>query len=417
MSTQPPAPSGTDQAELLDPQAESFLACPYAAYADARKSAPVVHQSALDEWIVVGRDEIESVQREHGVFTSRYNLDGSYPFSPEARAILDDSLFFRVALYNVEPPAHTRFRTLISEYFSPRNLRALEPAVRRTADRLAGGILGSGRADLLQEFAYPLPMTVICDIIGIPEEDRAQVKEWNNQWLALQVVPLPVEQQVHCAKSVVEYENYVLRLLRERRDEPADDLLTVLGDAAAEEDPVCAAEDVVVALRVMIAAGHETTTNLIGNTVWHLLEDRGLWESLVRDPALIPAAVEEGLRFDSSVQGAPRVATEAVRVGGAQIPAGGQVRVMFAAAGRDPEWVEDPDTFRLDRQGPPRHLGFGHGIHFCVGAGLARLETRIALETLTGRFPSLRLEEGFTPQHLPGGFVFRGMSALPVIRA
>lgn len=415
MSTQPPAPSGTEHAEPLDPQAASFLACPYAAYAEARKTSPVVHQSALDEWIVVGRDEIESVQRDHGRFTSRYNLDGSYPFAPEAQAILDGSLFFRVALYNVEPPAHTRFRTLIGEYFSPRNLRALEPAVRRTADRLAQAISGAGAADLLQEFAYPLPMTVICDIIGIPEADRAQVKEWNNQWLALQVVPLPAEQQVHCARSVVAYERYVLGLLRERRNAPADDLLTVLANAAAEEEPVCAVEDAVVALRVMIAAGHETTTNLIGNSVWHLLADRTLWESLVRDPALIPAAVEEGLRFDSSVQGAPRVATEAVKVGGTEIPAGGQVRVMFAAAGRDPAWVEDPDTFRLDRQGPPRHLGFGHGIHFCVGAQLARLETRIALETLTGRFPALRLDEGFTPQHLPGGFVFRGLSALPVV--
>ncbi len=414
MSTSNPSSTDTRQDALFDPQDETFVACPYAAYATARTTRPVAHQSALNEWIVTGRAEIETIQKDHERFTSRYNLDGSFPFGPEAKAVLDDSLFFRVALYNVAPPAHTRFRSLISEHFSPRRLRTIEPAARDIADRLVAGFRETGRADLLQDFAYPLPMTVICDIIGIPPEDRAQVKAWNNEWLALQVVPMPPEAQLQCARSVVAYEKYVLDLLEARRREPADDLLTVLVRAAAEDDPVCEVEDVVVALRVMIAAGHETTTNLIGNTMWHLLEEPALWRRLVDEPALASAAVEEGLRFDSSVQGAPRVATEPVRLGGVDLPEGAQVRVMFAAVGRDPEAAKDPDVFRLDRQGPPRHLGFGHGIHFCVGAPLARLEARIALETLARELPGLRLADGFTPRHLPGGLVFRGLESLPV---
>ncbi|MFI5974665.1 cytochrome P450 [Streptomyces sp. NPDC051452] len=401
-------------AEIFDPTSPEYTACPYAAFARARKEQPVAHQTALDEWIVTGRAEIEAVQRDHERFTSRYNLDGSYPFCPEAKAILDDSLFFRVALYNVDPPAHTRFRNLISEYFTPRALRRREASIREIAERLATLIAAKENCDLLTEFAYPLPMTVICDIIGIPEEDRARVKQWNNEWLALQVVPLPPEQQVHCATDVVTYEKYVLGLLEQRRREPADDLLTELARAAGEDDPVCTIEDAVVALRVMIAAGHETTTNLISNAMHQLLRDRSLWEQLVKDPGLAGAAVEEALRHDSSVQGAPRVATEVLRVGDTEVPEGARLRVMFAAAGRDPQWVDDPDTFRLDRQGSPRHLGFGHGIHFCVGASLARLESKIALETLVRALPGLRLADGFEPRYLPGGFVFRGLAELPV---
>ncbi|MFE7899566.1 cytochrome P450 [Streptomyces sp. NPDC057424] len=401
-------------AELFDPLSPEYTACPYAAFARARKEQPVAHQTGLDEWIVTGRAEIEAVQRDHEQFTSRYNLDGSYPFCREAKEILDGSLFFRVALYNVDPPAHTRFRNLISEYFSPRALRRRKASIEEIAARLAEGIAAKGGGDLLQEFAYPLPMTVICDIIGIPEEDRATVKAWNNDWLALQVVPLPPEQQVHCAGNVVTYERYVLDLLKRRRRTPADDLLTELVRAADADDPVCTVEDAVVALRVMIAAGHETTTNLISNAVHQLLRDRDLWEAVVKNRELAAAAVEETLRFDSSVQGAPRVATGALRVGDTEVPEGARLRVMFAAAGRDPDWVDDPDTFRLDRQGPPRHLGFGHGIHFCVGAALARLESRIALETLVDKLPGLRLADGFEPRYLPGGFVFRGLAELPV---
>jgi cytochrome P450 len=207
---------------------------------------------------------------------------------------------------------------------------------------------------------------------------------------------------------------YFRDLLQQRREHPEGDLLSHLAEAANHPDPVSTDDDTLVALRVMLAAGHETTTNLIANTMLHLLERRDLWEAIVADSGLIPAAVEEGLRFDPSVQGAPREATEAMTVGDVQIPAGGRVQAMFSAAGRDPSWVDDPDTFRLDRTGPPRHHSFGYGIHFCIGAPLARLESRIAFETLTQLLPGLRLQAGYEPAHVPGGFVFHGLTGLPV---
>lgn len=402
--------------EIFDPGSADYRKCPYDAYATGRTSIPVAHHEKFDEWIVTGREELDAVLRDPN-FTSRHNLEGSYPFTPESREVLDGSLFFQNAIYNVEGPAHTRFRTLISEYFTPRSLRRLTPGIERISRALVADFAAAGSGDLLKQVAYPLPYTVICELIGIPEQDRETVKAWNDTWLALQVVPLPPEQQLQAARTVPVYEAYLRDLLHRRAGQPTDDLASGLARAAREADPVCSEDQAVVALRFMIAAGHETTTNLIANTVHQLLRQPELWQAVVADRALAGAAVEETLRYDSSVQGALRVATEDTKVGATELSAGARLRVMFAAAGRDPGWVEDADTFRLDRQGPPQHLGFGVGVHFCAGAALARLETRIAVETLAELIPDLALPADFEAQFLPGGFIFHALTELPLVRA
>lgn len=398
----------------LDPMSPEFIEDPYSAYAALRTTAPVL-EAEPGFFVVTGREEATALLRDHDGFTSRRNLDGAFPFTDETRAVLEDSLFFHVALFNVEPPAHSAFRSLVAEQFSPRELRKREPAIRAIARDLVAGFAGAGRVDLLADYAYPLPMTVICDIIGVPPQDRAMVKAWNNAWLGLQVLPLPADQQLAAAQTVVTYEDYFRGLVADRLREPADDLLSVLAAATRADDPVCTVEDVVVAMRVMLAAGHETTTNLIANTIRQLLDPRERWEAVVADPALAAAAVEEGLRFDSSVQGTPRFTTRDTTLGGVPIPAHCRVQAVIAAAGRDPGWVRDPDEFRLDRTGPPRHHAFGHGIHFCVGAPLARLEAVTALQVLAADLPGIAPAPDGAPTHLPGGFVFRGLSALPVV--
>jgi cytochrome P450 len=397
---------------MFDATSTDYLEDPYRVFRAARDSCPVA-RTGTGEFVVTGREQITRMLRDPAVFTSRYNLDGMHEFAPEARAILADSLFFRVAMFNVDPPEHAKFRAFFSQFFAPRRLREIEAPIRDSARRLVAGFAAAGAGDLLARYAYPLPMGVIADLIGLPEADRPMIKEWNNAWLGLQVVPLPPEQQVGCARAVRAYEAYVSGLLAKCRVAPGDDLLSAF--AAAADEGVCTDDDAVVALRVMIAAGHETTTNLIGNALHQLLREPRRWRALVADPGLAEAAVEEALRFDPSVQAAPRTATADVELGGVRIPAGARVHAMFAATGRDPAVASDPEEFRLDRTGPPRHLGFGYGIHFCVGAQLARLESRIALQVLAEALPDLRLRPGFTPAYVPGGYVFRGLTELPTV--
>ncbi|WP_306334424.1 cytochrome P450 [Streptomyces sp. KL118A] len=403
-----------DPAKLFDLLNPQYMASPYDAYRVAREKAPVCPMAADGPWIVTGREEMAAVLRDPARFTSRTNTHGTYGFTDECRELLSGSVYYRIAPFNADPEDHGRFRSLVDEAFSPTALRRREPAVRAAAGALVAEFKDSGGVDLLAGFAYPLPLTVLCDIIGVPAEDRATVKGWLGDWLLMQVLPLPPEDQLRCAKSVLAYEEYVRGLLAERRRQPTDDLLTVLADAAAQSDPVCTVDDAVLALLVLLASGHETTTHLITNTVHRLLGDRKQWERLVADPGLIPAAVEEGLRFNTSVQGAPRVVTEDVTLGGVAVPAGAKVHAMVAAAGRDPGTADDPETFSLDRTDPPRHFAFGHGPHSCLGADLARLQGRVALEALVEAVPEMELAPGFAPQHLPGGLVINGLLALPV---
>jgi cytochrome P450 len=412
-------PAGPDGQSLYDVQSPDFAERPYEHYRVARASCPVVNVGG-NRWVVTSRDEVCTVLSDPAVFTSRHILDGNFPLTEDCQALLAGSLFAKVPPVNADPPEHSRFRQLINEFFSPRALRPREESVRTLAGTLVAPLAERGEFDLLHDFAYPLPMTVICRIIGVPGPDQLKVKAWNDSWLALQVLPLEPAQQLELAKGVLDYEAYYFDLIEQRRREPRDDLLSLLAGASVgniESETELTDGAVVAALRVILAAGHETTTNLIGNLAYALLSRPGLWEKLVDDPTQIPAAIEEGLRYECSVQGTSRDTTEEVRLGGVTIPAGAKLHAMTAAAGRDPAVVTDPDEFRLDRTDRARHLGFGYGPHFCVGANLARMEMRIAFETLVEHLPDLTLSPGFAPTYLPGGFVFRGLAGLPVTRA
>lgn len=400
--------------ELFNPSSPAFSKCPYDAYAASRGTMPVAFHEGFGEWIVTGSSQILAILRDHRHFTSRHNLEGSYPFTPECRALLDKSLFFQGAIYNTDPPLHTRFRAFVGQYFSPRKLDQLKPFILDTARELAAVLGSSDGGDLVAEFASVLPLRVTYRVIGVPPADQATVKEWNNAWLALQVAPLTPERQVACAQALISYEGYLRDLLSRRISDPVDDITTGLARATLGDNPLCTLDQAVVATRFMIASGHETTSGLISNAVYRLLEHRELWEAMVRCPALAEDAVEETLRFDSPAQGALRVTTERVRVGDVDMPAGSRLRVMLAAVGRDPAAIDQPDTFRLDRDSLHTHIGFGAGSHHCAGAALARLETRLALQALAEVLPGLCLEPGFEPQYFPGAFIFHSLAALRV---
>ena len=400
------------QKVVLDPTDPEFVRCPFDAYDRLREHAPVL-EVGPGFYMITGRDEVRSVLRDHETFTSKKNLDGAFPFTDEVMALLSDTMFFRIALFNDDPPRQSRFKAFVADYLNPRRLAAYEQAIKDKCASLVEELGRGATAELLSQYAYPLPMAIICDMVGIPEADRPQVKQWNDMWLGLQVLPMEPEQQLGAARTVKLFEDYLRELIEARRTNLTDDLLSALIVEGDRPDGVCEVDDVLVTVRLFLAAGHETTTNVIGNTLYQLLIEPSRWAAVVDDPQLCDAAVEECLRMDSSVQGAPRFTTTDVEVAGVRIPADSRVQVVLGAVGRDPALVERPGEFELDRESR-RHLAFGFGIHTCPGSQLARLEATNAIRALAAAFPRLRLAPGAEPQHLPGGFVFRGLAGLEV---
>ncbi|WP_436497268.1 cytochrome P450 [Actinokineospora sp. HUAS TT18] len=401
-----------DGTEYLDPASPKFIHDPYSAYAEVRRSAPVA-QASDGQWILLGDDEISAALRDVDRFTSTRNLDGDYPLSKEVAELLNSSEYYSQGMFNADPPDHSRMRKLLAEFFSPRNVRTLEPAIRAITDSLVDGFAAEHATDLISCLAYPLPLSVICLIMGVPPEDQDTVKEWSQDWTALLVLPLDDDAQVRCASSLLAYDNYLRSLLANRFANPRNDVATVLAGASMGTNPTCSVAEAVVVLRSLLLAGHETASGLIGNTLYHLLRTSE-WSRVVAEPRLIPAAIDEGLRFDPSSQSTIRVTTVDVIMGGVVIPAGSRVHPMTGSVGRDENQIPDANVFRLDRGSATRHLAFGVGIHYCLGAALTRVEMAAALSVLVSRLPGLRLADGFEAEFVPGGFSFRSLMSLPV---
>jgi cytochrome P450 len=318
--------------------------------------------------------------------------EGNYPMAP--------------GLLNNDPPAHTRVRALAGSAFSHARIAAMEPGIRALAHALVDDFVKDGEGDLLARFAYPLPMTVIADLVGVEHREMAQVKAWHDAWLSLFVPDLSLDQQLHGARALVAYQRYYTDLIEDRKARPRDDLATALVEARIEGETPFTTPEIVSQLIVLLSAAHETTTSFIANMVRLLLEDPARWREVSADPALIPAAIDESLRFEPPVHMEPRVTRSEASLGGVPIPSGAHVHAIYGAVGRDPALFEDPDRFDLHRPHRHGHMAFGHGVHYCLGAALARLEGRVALEVLKERLPGLRLAPGFAVAYTPN-FFFR----------
>jgi cytochrome P450 len=317
-------------------------------------------------------------------------------------------------MLSVDPPDHTRLRRLATPAFSRPRIAALRPRVQAIADGLLDDLQASGEvvADLIQGFAFPLPFTVISELLGVPEADRDQLGGWFTTLLAPSSAPEPPAEAVAASADIV---RYLTGLLAWKRADPGEDLVTDLVRAA--DHGALSEQEILSTIFQLTVAGHDTTTSLIGNGTAALLTHPDQRDKLAADPALLPHAIEEILRWDAPVPHSTfRYATRDVVLGGTVIPAFAQVIISLAAAGRDPARYNDPDKFDIARAGTS-HLAFGHGIHHCLGARLARLEAVIAFTTLLGRFPAMRLAVP-RPALRWGhgdGLVLRGLTQLPVI--
>jgi hypothetical protein len=393
-----------------DPVARLLLpatrADPYPLYAQVRPRGLV--RSQLGVFVAADHATVASILRDRRFSSSPAHQRGyrppSYPpGDPRAGLPAAD-------LLTMDPPDHTRLRRLVSGAFTRRAIAGLEPWIREATVRLLTAADGADGFDLIDALAFPLPIAVICHLLGVPAEDQAQFRAWGHDVAATLDPQTAATAQAQTRAAELALTGYLQDLVRQRRANPDDSILSALIAAGEQGDRLSPGEVVSTALLLLIA-GFETTVNLIGNGTVALLGDPGSWSRLRQDPALVPAAIEEMLRYDSPVQLTSRIATENIEADGSVIAAGQAVIVFIGGANRDPAVFERPDEFRIDRPDPGRHLSFSLGIHHCLGASLARLEGRIAIEELTRRYQALELAAAPTRRPL---LVLRGFDSVPV---
>ena len=377
---------------------------PYAAYSALRLSGPVHRIAGPDgspSWLVTRYGDVRRALADPRLSVDKRNaLPGNYRGLSLPPA-LDANLL------NLDPPDHTRIRTLVTRAFTPARVVALADPIRRTARALLEPVVREGRADLVAEYAAPLPITVICDLLGVPEEIRTDFRAWTDTILA---PPGPDEARAAIGAML----QFFGDLIKSKRSTPGDDLVSDL--IAARDDADRLTDDELTSLVFLILfAGYENVVHLIGNATLALLDDPALWEQLLRDRSLLPGAVEELMRYDGPAPLAiRRFPVEDVEIGGVVIPAGETVLLGLSSANRDADRFADPDRVDFDRVAGG-HLALGHGIHYCVGAPLARLEIAIALEALLDHTPALSLAVPRSELRWRDTIRTRGLLELPVM--
>ena len=398
----------------FDPFTAAALADPYPDFARFVERQPVFRSDELGLWVVSRYADVKQVLRRHEVFSAANALAPITPPCPAAGHALAAGGFRSIpTLTNVDPPAHTRTRRIAQTAFSPRRVAALEPFVRDLVRRFIDERLHEGRAEIVSALTWELPALVVFEILGVPAEDVAVVKEGAANRLQFMFGRPSDAEQVAIATGMASFWRYCEELAEDRRRERRPDFTSDLVHTPDQAGSPLTQQEVATILFGLLLAGHETTTNLLGNALRRLLEDRRRWAALVTDPGAIPGAVEEVLRYDSSVVHWRRRTTTTATLSGVELPAGADVLVCIGAANRDPHVFDRPDEFHLRRPNAHQHLSFGAGPHLCLGAPLARLEARVVLEELTDALPSLRLDDDQTVQFAPI-IAFRGPRALHV---
>lgn len=412
MSAQPSHPA-TDRIEPLD---EDFMADPYQLYRRMLEEGPV-HRVRLPRgwqaWLVTRYAEARAALGDTSLSkdsASMREIIERHAPAEQSTAVFSESL--AAHMLNSDPPDHTRLRKLVNKAFTSGRVEALRPKIEQVTADLLDDVAAAGATepvDLLDAFAFPLPITVICDLLGVGADDRENFRAWSNTIVA--GATAPAEDVAAAGEAMAAY---LVSLVQAKRERPGEDLLSAVVTARDDGERLTENELVSMAF-LLLVAGHETTVNLIGNGMLALLRDERQHAVLRADPERIPGAVEEFLRYESPVNIATlRHTTKPVRYGDVDIPAGELVLVALAAANRDPERFADPDTADVTRQAAG-HLGFGHGIHYCVGAPLARMEAEIAFGALLTRFPRMRL--AVRPDELEWRMstLMRGLCELPVV--
>jgi pimeloyl-[acyl-carrier protein] synthase len=396
---------------MFNPFLPSFLADPYPAYAALRAQDPVHRSLALQAWVVTSYAEAETVLRDAATYSSELTHATSQLGKALNQQRAASPLGHVMTVLNSDPPTHTRLRGLVNRAFTPRTVEALRGRIEAVTADLLDAVPAGQPFDLMTALAQPLPVIVIAELLGIPAADRGRFKAWSDE-IAATTRPMASQAAIDGARrATTELIAYLEPIVARLRTEPHEDLLSALVQVEEGGERLTHEELLAFAI-LLLVAGNETTTNLLGNAVLALLRHPAQLAALRANPELLPAAIEEALRFDSPVQAVIRFARQPATLGGRQIEAGDTVMVLIGAANRDPARFTQPETFDIATEGErTRHLAFGLGPHFCLGAPLARLEGEVALRALLARFPGLHAA-GDPKQG--GTFTLRGLDALPV---
>jgi len=411
----PPPPSGCPVHASWSPLDDDYQADPYPIASRLRDEHPVFYAESIDALVVTRMADIEAVFTDHETFASTNVQDPVFPLADAAQEVLAAPDFDPVAVMSNRPePDHGRIRVHTRQGFSNLRLRTLEPFIRNRTHELLDAMEASGSpAEYVEALAFPLPGETIFRFIGFPPEDDERLKDWCGERKAFSWGRPTADQQVEIAESMLDYWRYCREFTASKRDEPGDDFASELLAAHAEHPDDISYREVESVIYGLSFAGHEAITSLLCNTLLCLLPRRDQWDALCADPSLVPNAIEEVMRFESSQVSWRRVTTRDTTLGGMDVPAGTTIFLNFAAANRQPDLWDDPDAFDIHRPDANRHISFGKGVHYCLGAKYAKFEAQVVTEILAERLPSLRLVDDQELDYFPN-ITFRGPSRLHV---
>ena len=421
--------SDLDDFSLFDSEIQQ---CPHGYYAKMQNEEGVFETDALGTpiYLVTRYEDVAACAMNASAFSSRFDagsMEGNSEYARRARELYEqEDGFDRVGtMLTVDPPEHTRYRRLVSQAFTPKAIAALEPTIRELAgqlvDQLISGTATGQSLDFVELFAVPLPVAVIAKALNVPDDRLRDFKRWSDASVAGIGTNISIDERLAADREVIEFQKYFADQLELRRKTPQDDILTDLvnaqintADAEGFDSAPLDIAEMLSIIQQLLVAGNQTTTHLLGEMLLLLDEHPEQWARLAEDPLYGKDVADEALRLAAPTQGMFRVVSEDTQIGSTALSAGSRVVLMYAAANRDPEMWEHPDTFQPGREGQTKHLSFGKGPHYCVGAGLARLEARIVAETLGERLSNIQVTNRSELRYMPS-FVLRGPQRIDVI--
>ena len=399
----------------FDPSDPEFLADPYPVLNRVREQAPLFYDAARERWFVTRHEDVRSCLRDKRLGRNFRQVlapeeIGVPPLDPRWQAFWDSE---RWSLLWLEPPDHTRLRKLVAAAFTPRSVEALREPAHALARELLEPLAEAGEMELLYDYAQPYSIAVICRMLGVPLDRHRDLLDWSHRMVKMYEFEVPLEAAQAANQAAAEFQEYVHELIGERRANPRDDMVTALVQARVDDGRL-SDDEIVSTVIVLLNAGHEASVNTLGNGMRAFAQHPDQWRRVVDGSVPAAAAGEELIRFDPPLQLFERwVLTEDFAVGDVSIPRGAKIALLFGAANRDPRVFERPDEFDVARENAVQHIGFGGGIHVCIGAPLARIELEASLEALRRWWPDFRLVE--EPKRT-GAFVIWGLQALRLKR-